>query len=107
MGIKDWTEIEEIRAAINLPLMLGGTAANLADTGRLASLGVAIFLQGHQTAAAVVQALQLVCQQLREGASASGLSGLASAALMKQVTRTALYDDWAQRFMSGPDQGRK
>ncbi|MES2398536.1 MAG: isocitrate lyase/PEP mutase family protein [Pseudomonadota bacterium] len=93
VGIKTWEQLAEIRAAVKLPVLLGGAGARLMDRERLASFGVPICLQGHQSMAAVVQALHSTYRALRDGAELPQDS-LAPASLMQQVSRSALYEEW-------------
>ncbi|MES2190133.1 MAG: isocitrate lyase/PEP mutase family protein [Pseudomonadota bacterium] len=93
VGLKTWEQLAEIRAAVKLPVLLGGAGAALMDRERLASFGVPICLQGHQSMAAVVQALQSTYRALRDGVELPPGS-LAPASLMQQVSRSALYEEW-------------
>ncbi|MES2412296.1 MAG: isocitrate lyase/PEP mutase family protein [Pseudomonadota bacterium] len=91
VGLKTWDQLAEVRAAIKLPILLGGAA--LMDRERLASFGVPVCLQGHQSMAAVVQALQSTYRALRDGQELPK-GTLASPDLMQQVNRAKLYDEW-------------
>ena len=98
IGVRTWDQLAQIRAGVGLPLVLGGVGADLLDRQRLAEHGVAICLQGHQSMAATVQALQATLQALRDGVAPKALTGLASAALMQRVCRAADYERWNDEF---------
>ncbi len=63
------------------------------DRERLGTLGVPVCLQGHQSMAAVVQALHSTYLALRDGKELPA-ANLAPQALMQQVSRAALYEEW-------------
>jgi carboxyvinyl-carboxyphosphonate phosphorylmutase len=79
--------------------MLGGAGKAMMDKDYLASQGVRICLQGHQPFAAGVQAVYATLKALRDGVDPADLPGVASAELMKQVTRGADYDRWTRDFL--------
>ncbi|MBI2729017.1 MAG: isocitrate lyase/PEP mutase family protein [Polaromonas sp.] len=93
VGVKTWEQLAEIRAALKVPVLLGNAAQVLMDRERLGGLGVPICLQGHQSMAAVVQALHSTYRALRDGVELPADS-LAPQALMQQVSRAALYEEW-------------
>lgn len=93
VGVPSRAALEEITAAIDLPVLLGGGDKALRDPAWLAERGVRFLLRGHQTYAATVQALYDVMKALRDGAAPEDLRGLADGELMRQVTRG---DDYAQ-----------
>ena len=102
VGIKSRAELEAVAAAnIGKPLILGNTPGDLADKAYLASKGVRIALQGHQQFAAAVQGIYNTLKALREGTKPSDLKGIASADLMKQLTRGSDYDRWSKDFLGG------
>jgi oxaloacetate decarboxylase len=102
VGIKSRAELEAVAAAsIGKPLILGNAPGDLADKDYLASKGVRIALQGHQQFAAAVQGIYTTLKALREGTKPEDLKGIASPALMKQVTRGAVHDKWAKDFLGG------
>lgn len=93
VGVKSWEQLAEIRAAIKIPVLLGNAGAPLMDRERLAGFGVPICLQGHQSMAAVVQALRSTYRALRDGVELPAGS-LAPPLLMQQASRAALYEEW-------------
>lgn len=101
VGIKSRAELDAIAPEIKIPLILGGTPAELADKSYLASRGVRIALQGHQPFAAAVQAIHDTLKALRNGTKPSDLKGVASNELMQKVTRGADYDRWTKDWLGG------
>ncbi len=100
VGIKTREELDAIAAAnIGKPLILGHTPEAIADKAYLASRGVRIALQGHQQFAAAVQGIYTTLKALRDGTKPSELKGIASADLMKQLTRADDYDRWSKDFL--------
>lgn len=100
-GVRDLQQLDEMAAAIELPIILGGTPEALGNRDALAARRVRISLQGHQPFLAAVQATYATLKALRDGTAPSSLSGIASAELMKQVTRGAAYDAWNRDFLGG------
>ena len=99
-GVTDWDQLAAIQAAAGgLPIILGGTPANMADKARLAAHGVRVALQGHQPFAAAVAAIHATLKALRDGTPPADLQGVASASLMKAVTREADYAAWTKDFL--------
>ena len=102
VGIKSRSELEAVAAAgIGKPLILGNTPGDLADKDYLGSRGVRIALQGHQQFAAGVQGIYATLKALRDGIKPTDLKGIASADLMKSLTRGAGYERWSKDFLSG------
>jgi carboxyvinyl-carboxyphosphonate phosphorylmutase len=99
-GVNDWEQLAAIQAASNgMPIILGGTPANMADKAKLAAHGVRVALQGHQPFAAAVAAIHATLKALRDGTPPADLKGIAPPALMKQVTREADYAAWTRAFL--------
>ena len=101
VGVKDRAQLDAIAEHTHLPIMLGGLQGDLADKTYLASRGVRIALQGHQPFSASVQAIYNTLKALRDGVAPKDLTGIASATLMKQLTREAAYDGWTREFLDG------
>ena len=101
VGIKTRAELDAISAATKLPLIMGGVSGDLADKDYLASRRVRIALQGHQPFAAGVKAVHDTLKALRDGTAPSKLQGVASAELMKKVTRDDDYTKWTKEFLGG------
>jgi len=99
VGVKTREQLEVLSAAVELPLIIGGAGPELMDRDYLAGQGVRICLQGHQPFSAAVRAVYETLKALRDGTPAAELEGLASAELMKQVTREADYRRWTKEFL--------
>ncbi len=99
VGLKTRAELEAIAAAIDAPIMLGGSGPELQEPEYLAGCGVRISLQGHQPFMAAVRALHDTLKALREGRAPAELDGIASAELMRQVTRDDRYRAWQGEFL--------
>ena len=89
--------LDAMAGAVKLPLMLGGGGAP--DRAFLASRNVRIALQGHQPFSAAVKAVHDTLKALRDGVKPSELSGIASAELMKRVTRDGDFKSWTEKFL--------
>jgi carboxyvinyl-carboxyphosphonate phosphorylmutase len=62
---------------------------------------VRVALQGHAPFSAAVQAVYNTLKALRDGKKVSELQGIASADLMKKVTRADDYQQWTKDFLGG------
>jgi carboxyvinyl-carboxyphosphonate phosphorylmutase len=100
VGVKTRPELEAIATELNAPIMLGGSGNELQDLDYLGECGVRVSLQGHQPFMAAVQAMHDTLKALRDGTPPARLEGIASSALMKQVTRDASYQAWQEEFLS-------
>lgn len=98
-GAQTREQLEAVSAAVNIPIFLGNTSAELNDRDYLASKGVRICLQGHMPYAAAVQAVHNTLKALREGTQPADLAGIASGDLMKQYTRNADHERWMDEFL--------
>jgi carboxyvinyl-carboxyphosphonate phosphorylmutase len=94
-------QLDALSSAVKLPLMLGGSGRELQDRAYLASRRVRIALQGHQPFSAAVQAVYDTLKALREGTKPSDLQGVASAEMMRRVTRDGDYKSWTEKFLGG------
>jgi carboxyvinyl-carboxyphosphonate phosphorylmutase len=101
VGARTRAQLEAVAAAIRIPIILGGASAELADPDYLAAHRVRISLQGHQPIMAAVQAVHDTMKALRQGTPPAKLAGVASADLMKRVTRDADYARWTKEFLGG------
>ncbi len=99
VGIRDRAQLDAVSAATHLPIMMGGAAGGLSDRDYLASRKVRIALQPHLPFSASVQALYDTLKAMRDGVSPKDVSGIASAALMRQVTREADFERWTAEFL--------
>lgn len=99
LGVRKRAELEAIAASVKLPLMLGSAGPEVIDLDYLGSKGVRICLQGHQPFMAAVGAVYETLKALREGTAPAALAGVASAELMKRVTRDEDYRRWMKEFL--------
>jgi len=90
--------LDKMANAVKLPLMMGGGSAP--DRAHLASRNVRIALQGHQPFSAAVKAVYDTLKALRDGVKPSELQGIASAEMMKRVTREGDYQSWTEKFLT-------
>ena len=93
-------QLDAIHAAVKLPLMMGG-GRDGPERQYLASRRVRVALQGHQPFSAAVQAVYNTLKALREGTRPADLSGVASAEMMRRVTRDGDYKTWTEKFLGG------
>ena len=101
VGVRTRKDLDAISAATKLPLILGGISDEMADLDYLGARRVRVALQGHQPFSAAVQAVYTTLKALRDGVPTSKLEGIASAALMKRVTRDDDYAGWTKEFLGG------
>lgn len=102
IGVRTRGELDAIRAACRIPLLLGGVGPELADRDYLSARGVRVCLQGHQPFMAAVAAVRDTMKALREGTPGAKPAGVAPAELMRQVSREADYARWAEEFLGSP-----
>jgi carboxyvinyl-carboxyphosphonate phosphorylmutase len=101
VGLATLADLEALSAAVRVPNILGG-GKELKDLGVLARHRVRVALQGHQPFMAAVQAVHDTLKALREGVPPAELQGVASAALIKQVTRDDSHQRWLADFLGTP-----
>jgi oxaloacetate decarboxylase len=90
-------EVEAMRRATKLPLLLGGSPPELADKSYLAAQGVRIALQGHQPFYAAAKAVYDTLKYLREGGSPAGLKDRVAS---EELLNVALRQDEYKRRQS-------
>ena len=101
VGLQTQGHVQALRAVTQLPLILGSIPTALMDRDFLGAHGVRIALQGHQPFQAAVQATFETLKALRDGADPTRLAGLASARLLRQVTRADDYERRTGEFLGG------
>jgi carboxyvinyl-carboxyphosphonate phosphorylmutase len=99
VGVKTRAELEAIAQAIDAPIMLGGSGAELKDPVYLAEFGVRVSLQGHQPFMAAVQAMYDCLKALRDGTPPAELKGVASGDLMQRLSLDASYRQWQDDYL--------
>ena len=100
VGLKKRAELDVIAAAVKLPIVIGGGSGELDDLAYLGARRVRVALQGHQPIMAAIKAVHDTLKALRDGVKPAALPGIASAELMKSVTRDAHYKRWMGEFLS-------
>jgi len=100
-GLKSKDEMDILADALDIPMVLGSTPPALADLDYLGKAGVRVALQGHLPFSAAVQAVYATLKALKEGEKPADIGGIASADLMKTVTRDADYRRWMTAFLGG------
>jgi carboxyvinyl-carboxyphosphonate phosphorylmutase len=98
-GVRTRAQLDAIASDLKIPIFLGGAGAELYDRDYLASRGVHICLQGHSPFLAAVRAVHETLKALRDGTPPSDIKAVASADLMKRVTRETEYDKWSEEFL--------
>jgi carboxyvinyl-carboxyphosphonate phosphorylmutase len=88
-GLKTRAELQAIASVTTLPIALGNTEGELADTDFLVSQRVRIANQGHAPIAAATQAVYETLKALRDGVASKDLTGLPPRDLTARVTREA------------------
>ncbi|MGY8994567.1 MAG: isocitrate lyase/PEP mutase family protein [Rhodospirillales bacterium] len=103
-GAKTRKQLEAIRSAIKIPIFLGSVDpdSEIGDKVYLGKMGVRIALQGHLGIRASVQAQYDTLKALRDGTNPKTVKGIASAALMKKITREGDYQRWSKAYLGGP-----
>lgn len=100
LGVRTRAQLDAIAAGCRVPIVLGGVGAELAERDYLATRGVRICLQGHQPFMAAVAAVRDTMKALREGTPPAALANIASAQLMRQVSRDADFARWGENFLN-------
>lgn len=100
-GVNAMSEIETIRNAVNLPIVLGSTKASIGSSEALAANGVRIALGGHQPFYVALHAMFSTMKALREHPGRNDLLQGASAELISQVSRSGQYQVATKEFLAG------
>ncbi|PKB66725.1 MAG: oxaloacetate decarboxylase [SAR202 cluster bacterium Io17-Chloro-G3] len=99
-GISTVEQLQEIRQATDLPLLMGNTPAALRDGNVLSENGVKIALTGHQPFWASVKAAYEAMKHLSDGGSGDDLRDqVASTELTDLVTKGDTYAQWRKEFL--------
>ncbi len=99
LGVTTRAEVEALANAVSLPMVMAGPSWRIMSPEQLAAHKVKICLRGHPTLPAAIQAMHATLKAQREGIEPADLPGLASKALMAQVTRRADYDRWMADYL--------
>jgi carboxyvinyl-carboxyphosphonate phosphorylmutase len=99
-GARTRAEVQSLHQATKLPLLLGGSPAELADREFLAANGVRIALQGHHPFYAAAKAVYDTLKYLREGGAPAGLKDrVASDELLRIALKRDDYDRRQRDFL--------
>ena len=101
IGLKTRAQLDSVASAVKTPLILGSPGAEIMDLDYLASRGARICLQGHAPIAAAVQAVYATLKALREGTPPAKLANIASADMMKRLSREGDHERWTRDFLGG------
>ena len=98
-GAKSRAEVDALRAATHLPLVLGALTPELSDRAFLSSQGVPVALQGHAPIMAAAEAVRKTMQALRDGVEPGKLEGVPGEAFIRKVTRDEAAKKAIDAFM--------
>ncbi len=101
IGVKTRAQLESLRAAVKLPLILGGAGPEITDLDYLSGMGVRLCLQSHAPFMAAVQAVYDTLKALREGTAPKDLKGVAPGDLMKRLSRDGAYQARMRDWLGG------
>lgn len=99
VGVTTRAELDAISPEVKLPLILGGTPAELKDAEYLGERGVRIALQGHNPIRAAVQAVYATMKAMRDGTQPEDLANMPSKELMRIAMAEDDYDQWMKDFI--------
>jgi oxaloacetate decarboxylase len=99
VGVRKRAELVALPAAVRLPNILRGAGAQRDGAENLAGRGVRVTLQGQLPVMAAIRAVHETMQALRSGAKPASIAGIASAALLQQVTRDQSYKRLTEAFL--------
>ncbi|MBM3600311.1 MAG: oxaloacetate decarboxylase [Alphaproteobacteria bacterium] len=100
-NVKSRAQLDAVSQGIRIPIITGGTEAELIDLDYLASRRVRIWLLGHQPFLASVRAVHDTLKALRDGMAPGAIGNTASADLMNRVVRREDYARWSRDFLGG------
>ncbi|MEQ8357561.1 MAG: isocitrate lyase/PEP mutase family protein [Kiloniellaceae bacterium] len=101
IGVKTRDQLESLRAAVDLPLILGGAGPEIVDLDYLSGMGVRLCLQSHAPFMAAVQAVYDTLKALREGTPPKELAGIAAPELMQRLTGDDGYKARMKDYLGG------
>lgn len=99
VGVETRAELEAIRSACGIPLIVYVGNEELEDLDYLASQGVRVALQPHAPFAASVNAVYETLKAIKAGTPPRELAGLASSELLNSSTRKSNFDNWMKSFV--------
>ena len=99
VGVTELSQLQAIRQAVALPMILYVDRPALYDFEALAALGVRVAVQPHAPIWAAVQAVHDTTKALRDGVPPEALAGLPDADFQRRVTRQAHYERTLADFL--------
>jgi carboxyvinyl-carboxyphosphonate phosphorylmutase len=100
-GLTGLAQLDALREATGLPIILGNAKAGLGGAAAFAAHGVRVALQGHATFPAAMQAVHDTLKALRDGTAPKDLRGLPDAAATRRWQRDEQYDGAIRDFLGG------
>jgi carboxyvinyl-carboxyphosphonate phosphorylmutase len=93
-------QLDQIAAAVKLPLVLGSSGESLRDPQYLASRGVRLWSPGHQVVRLAAQGLYEAMKAVHDGVSPEKLPGMPkSDDLLDRLLRAAEYEEASRDFL--------
>ncbi|NQV55495.1 MAG: isocitrate lyase/phosphoenolpyruvate mutase family protein [Rhodospirillales bacterium] len=99
-GVSSRAELDELSAAVSIPLFLANAKGELADRDYLSAKRVRVVLQGHMPIMAAMQATFDTLKALRDGTAPGDLTGVPDADFMKRITRAADYKAMSDDYLA-------
>jgi len=100
IGVTRRDQLEAIRGATSLPLLMGSASPDLSDESFLRANGVRVVLRGHQTFFVAMKALHDAMKHLVDGGSMDAINEIAAPAeLHNAVLNADSYSQWEQEFL--------
>ena len=99
VGVQSREQLEAISAAVNLPIILGGSAKEVRGLDYLGGLGVRVALQGHQPIMAAAGAAYSTLKALKDGAQPEDLENVPAGDFMKKYMNDADYRRQISAFL--------
>ena len=99
VGVQSRAQLEAIAAAVNLPIILGGSAKEVRGLEYLAGQRVRVALQGHQPIMAAAGAAYSALKALKDGAQPEELENVPAGDFMKKYMNDADYRRQISAFL--------
>ena len=99
VGVQSRAQLEAISAAVNLPIILGGSAKEVRGLDYLGGQGVRVALQGHQPIMAAARAAYSTLKALKEGVQPEDLENVPAGDFMKKYMNDADYRRQISAFL--------
>ena len=105
VGVKTWETLQAVQNAVHavkpLPLVLGNTPKAMQDAHRLASMGVSMANQGHESAQASVLAVyETLARIRRDNGFEPNQRSLEGKAVMDHYLHESQYEEWLKQYVN-------